>query len=310
MSVQTCPTCGAEAQEGARSCRSCGTPVDEREDHSCAVCGHVNPPDSSFCRACGRPLAAAQAGPPAGDPTLVQQAPQWPPPPPGPRTSAGVVVAIFVGVLLVAGGGVAAAVLLTRGHPHHPAIRFAATNPTTTTVTETTASQPTTTEAATAGASATSTSSTTSTESSATANPYSEVPQIETVLREFHEDVLSTNLQGAWELTSFRYRKEKEAEASGYATWVTNQKTLQGHLDPSGLKVSIYSWESQQQVATVRVTGMRWNEAGSPCTHWQGITWMRHEGTHWYYEPGYSVSPQRTAQWAGHKSALLGWGCV
>jgi hypothetical protein len=218
-----------------------------------------------------------------------------------------VIVAIVVGVVLVAGGGVAAALLLTGGHRHHPPVTLAGTTTTTTTGTETTASPPSTTESTTTGAGTTTSAST---ESSATANPYSEVPQIETVLREFHEDVLSSNFQGAWELTSSRYRKEKEDEPGGYTTWVTNQKTLQGHLDPSGLKVSIYSWESQPQVATVHLTGMRWSQAGSPCTYWQGITWMRHEGTHWYYEPGYSVSPQRTAQWARRKSQLLGWGCV
>lgn len=308
MSVKTCPRCGGDLSEDARFCRTCGTPVDKRDEHTCAGCGHVNPPDSSFCRACGQAIAAAEPEAPIAETTLVQPTPQWPPPPAGPRISAGAIAAIVVAVLLVAGGGVAAALLLTRGNTRHPTVAGVVTASTTATVTET-ASQPDTTQTATTGASETPTTTTTN-ESGETANPYSEVPQIESVLREFHEDLLSGNLQGAWELTSFRYRKEKEDEPGGYATWVTNQKTLQGHLDPSRLKVSIYGWESQSQVAAVRVTGMRWNQAGSPCKYWQGITWMRHEGNQWYYEPGYSVSPQRTAQWAGRKSQLLGWGCV
>jgi ribosomal protein L40E len=324
MTNSTCSDCGAQLAPGAKFCRSCGrsTTGGSGPEVMCATCGHLNPPDSSFCRSCGVALpeggVTRQSGPPtvpqphpsapaphANDPASAAPAPHtFPPPAPPPNPGSGNTTLLILAIVLVlVAVGVGGVLLVRSGDSHRPTVA-AVNEQTTTTITEPTTS--------TAQPEATEGTSTTSSPSgaSASADPYSEVSTIETVLREFHEDVLSNNFHGAWELTSLRYRRQKENEPGGYPAWEKNQQTLQRYLDPSGLKVSIYSWEEKPQIATVRVTGMRWSEPGSSCSHFQGITWMHHEGDTWYYEPGYSVSPQRRAQWEGRKPALLGWGCA
>jgi hypothetical protein len=230
--------------------------------------------------------------------------PPFPPPAAPPSSGSGNTTLLILAIVLVLVAVGVGGVLLVRSGGSHRPTAAAVNAQTTTTISEpaTSTAQPQTTETA----------GTTGNPGgeSRSANPYSEVSTIETVLREFHKDVLSSNFQGAWELTSFRYRRQKENEPGGYPAWEKNQKTLQRYLDPSGLKVSIYSWEERPQIATVRVTGMRWSAPGSSCSYFQGITWMHHEGDTWYYEPGYSASPQRRAQWEGRKPALLGWGCA
>jgi ribosomal protein L40E len=319
MSGATCTSCGSELAPGAKFCRSCGQATSEpAAAGACATCGHVNPPDSSFCRSCGvklsersgarldesptirQPVPSAPAAPQAGRPApAAAPPPAFPPPAASPPSSGnGNTTLLIVGIVLVlVAVGVGGVMLVRGGGSHHPTVAGVTHETTTTTITEPTsaATQPKATEGA-------------STENSS--DPYSEVSAIESVLRQFHEDVLDNNFHGAWELTSPRYRRQKENEPGGYAAWAKNQKTLQRYLDPRGLRASIYSWEEKPQIATVRVTGMRWSEPGSSCSYFQGITWMHHEGSTWYYEPGYSISPQRRAQWEARKPALLGWGCA
>jgi hypothetical protein len=296
----------------------------------CTACGHQNPTDSSFCRACGKSLEPSSTVKPDIETTGVQpRLPHAPPPlnfesgrprppaappPPWPQRRTGPSPWLILPLVLVLAAAGVGGVLLARRSSHSTPTRPAVAAQLTTTVNEPALPSSTAGTGESGDTQATSAAAAPSTSepqvNSGTANPYSEVPQMEAVLREFHEDVLAGNFQGAWELTSFRYRKEKEDESGGYASWVSDQKSLQHHLQVAGLKLSIDGWESQPQVATVRVTGMRWSEAHSSCTYFQGITWMRHEGTAWYYEPGYSVSPERRAQWEGRKPQLLGWGCA
>jgi hypothetical protein len=292
----------------------------------CSECGHENPADSRFCRSCGSALSAPPSEPPptrpAEPPTAVQQPPaQWAPPnapTPAPATissgaTTAVLVVIAVLVLAAVAGG---AILLSSGGSsknHRAAFGpSAASSHTTQPPGEATEHQPESSSGTEPNGSTEANGSGGSTEPSATAagDPYSEVSTITNVLREFHQDVLDNNLNSAWELTSERYRKQKEEEPGGFETWASNQRSLQHHLDPSGLRVSIYHWEATPQIATIRVTGMRWHASKSPCTHFQGITWMHRENGSWYYEPGYSISSQRRSRWEAHKPALLGWGCA
>lgn len=324
MSGAPCTSCGAELAPGVKFCRSCGQATSEPvAAGTCATCGHVNPPDSSFCRSCGarfpdrsgalqgesptirQPLPSAPAAAQGGGHPAAPPPPAFPPPASPPSSGNGNTTLLIVAIVLVlVAAGVGGVLLVRGGGSHHPTVAGVSHETTTTTITEPTSSatQAETPERA-------STTDGASTENSS-ADPYSEVSAIESVLRQFHQDVLDNNFHGAWELTSPRYRRQKENEPGGYGAWAKNQKTLQRYLDPSGLRVSISTWEEKPQIATVRVTGMRWSEPGSPCSYFQGITWMHHEGSTWYYEPGYSISPQRRAQWEGRKPALLGWGCA
>jgi hypothetical protein len=223
---------------------------------------------------------------------------------------------IAVIAVLVAAGGAGVALAVTAGGNSGHAVRHALNGVATSTVVtenETTSNPATTGSTGTGGNATTSSENSTNTSpaaSSTQGNPYTELSSIQSVLLQAHEDIVGGNFRGAWELTSSRYRHEKEGEPGGYGTWLEHQKTLQHYLVPHGLKVSIVSWEERPEVATVKVTGMRWTAPNSPCKYWQGITWMHFENGSWYYEPGYSVSPQRRAEWEPRQSELLGSGCA
>lgn len=131
---------------------------------------------------------------------------------------------------------------------------------------------------------------------------------IQHMLLEWHEDVVSGNYQAAWNLLSQR-KQEQSSHKYGYAGWVKNQETLNPYLDPSGLNVAVLSTTPSNGVATVRITGMRWNKPGARCSEWSGITWVKYEDDAWRYDPGYSTSPQREAEWKSRFSELLGGQC-
>jgi hypothetical protein len=221
---------------------------------------------------------------------------------------------IAVVAVLVAAGAAGVALALAGGGKSGHAVRHALNGAAISTVVtegETTSSSAVpgaSTRAKVAPSKATGTSVSSAT-SSTQGNPYTEVSSIEGVLLQHHEAIVDGDFRAAWNLTSTRYRHEKEDEPGGYGTWVSHQKTLQRYLVPNGLKVSIISWEEAPQVATVRVTGMRWTAPNASCKYWEGITWMHHENGSWYYEPGYSISPQRRAEWEPRQSELLGAGC-
>ena len=57
------------------------------------------------------------------------------------------------------------------------------------------------------------------------------------------------------------------------------------------------------------VTGMRWLKPNARCSQWSGLTWMKYESGDWLYDPGYSTTPERTAEWESRYSELLGGQC-
>jgi hypothetical protein len=132
---------------------------------------------------------------------------------------------------------------------------------------------------------------------------------VQSVLLAHHEAIVRRDFRAAWVLTSQRYRAKKLREPGGYGGWETAQASLSRYLDPSGLRVSVISTDSDSGVATIRITGMGWSAPGSSCSSWDGITWAKYENDHWRYEPGYSISDQRRAGWQPRRDELLGWGC-
>jgi hypothetical protein len=132
---------------------------------------------------------------------------------------------------------------------------------------------------------------------------------IQSVLLAHHRAIVNHDFRAAWVLTSQRYRAKKLREPGGYDAWETAQASLSRYLDPSGLQVDVADTDPHSGVATIRVTGMGWSAPGSSCSSWQGVTWAKYENGHWRYEPGYSISDQRRAQWQPRRDELLGWGC-
>lgn len=131
--------------------------------------------------------------------------------------------------------------------------------------------------------------------------------KIQGVLLAYHEDVVAHRFQDAWSLLSTRKRRQTERE-DGYRKWARAQASLSPYLSPAGLTVRIDALEDEG-VARVFVTGMTWTAPGSPCTEWSGLTWAKHEGGIWTYDPGYSTTPERERTWQPRYSELLGANC-
>lgn len=131
---------------------------------------------------------------------------------------------------------------------------------------------------------------------------------IQHLLYTWHEDVVQGEYGAAWSLLSEGKRQQTE-EKEGYSAWEKNQLTLKPYLNPAGIKVSIVSTEPSAGEATVDVTGMTWDKPGASCSEWSGITWVVYEKGNWYYDPGYSTTPQREAEWKSRYRELLGGSC-
>jgi predicted Ser/Thr protein kinase len=131
---------------------------------------------------------------------------------------------------------------------------------------------------------------------------------IQHLLYDWHEDVVNGNYNAAWGLLSER-KRQQDLEKEGYATWAKNQSTLKPYLDPAGIKVSITGTEPNVGEATVDVTGMTWDKPGASCSEWSGITWVLYEHGNWRYDPGYSTTPQREAEYKSRYPELLGGSC-
>lgn len=131
--------------------------------------------------------------------------------------------------------------------------------------------------------------------------------EIETLLLDYHEDVVDRNFQAAWGLLSSRKRQQDLAEY-GYAKWQQAQATLSPYLSPGGLRAHIEGVEGDG-VVRVEVSGMGWSAPGSSCSEWAGLTWVRYEGGAWAYDPGYSTTAARRREWQPRSGELLGAGC-
>jgi hypothetical protein len=213
---------------------------------------------------------------------------------------------LAVGLVLVGGAAATVVVLVSGKSGHTPTVRASAHG-------RTSARGGSSAAANSSPSSGNTVVSTTGSESTTTAsvepNPHQDLAHIREVLYQHHEDIVQGDFRAAWELTSPQYRAQKLSQPGGYTAWVKDQKTLRPYLRPSGLKVSIVSWDPRSQVATVDLTGMGWTAPNSNCTTWSGITWVHYVGGQWYYEPGYSISAQRRAEWQPHTSELLGGSC-
>jgi hypothetical protein len=131
---------------------------------------------------------------------------------------------------------------------------------------------------------------------------------IESLLLTWHEHIVAGDYRAAWDLLTPRKRAQKLRE-EGYAKWSEGQASLGRYLDPSGLRASIEEVDEESGVVTVTIRGMDWSAPGSSCSEWSGITWVKYEGGRWLYEPGYSMTAARRAEWEPRQTETLGWDC-
>ncbi len=332
MAGRTCPYCRFPLKEGSaiQPCGVCQAIHHAdcwRDNGGCAVGGcSGGPSHASRPHPLTAPAMAPTGPPPPAPPTPLLAPPPPPPmppppmpPPPMPPVDAGgptaprpgvrVPVALIVVLVLVVGGlGAGAAILLSSSKGGGPASHASPAAAATTTG-ETAATSTATTETAPGGAT-----QSTSTESNSTAgllpNESREQmqPEIQHLLYEWHEDVVNGDYRAAWNLLSER-KQQQNTEKYGYSEWVKNQATLGPYLNPSGIHAAIVSTEPASGVATVNITGMKWNKPGASCTEWSGITWVKYETGAWRYDPGYSTTPEREAEWKSRFSELLGGRC-
>jgi len=300
---------GATAHEAGRSCPYCRFPLKEGAPVArCPVCGSVHHTEcwdeNGGCAvvACaGGPAATATTmpGAPAETFATAPTAPYAAPParwaPPRSRTSGWLIVALIV-LALAAGGGAVAVVMQQKSN------HAQAQSPATVTAVETqTVSAP----PPEAPPSPPSPAANGALPSESRAQMTSEIRDL---LYQHHEDIVNRDFAAAWSLLTPRKRRQN-LEKYGYSTWAANQATLSPYLDPTNIQVRILSLDPATGEATVDVTGMTWSKPGSPCSEWSGITWVKFDGGQWLYDPGYSTTPVREAEWKSRSAELLGVGC-
>jgi hypothetical protein len=134
--------------------------------------------------------------------------------------------------------------------------------------------------------------------------------EIQSLLREWHQDLASGDYRAAWDLLSARKRRQN-LRKYGYSQWVTGQSSLGNYIDPSGLRASIQEVDNATGVVRVMVTHLRYFGSAHcvPSGYWNGITWVKYEDGEWKYDPGYSTTPQRQRDWKSRFSELLGGSC-
>lgn len=135
------------------------------------------------------------------------------------------------------------------------------------------------------------------------------VQAIQTMLLDYHQDLVSHNEAAAWLLLSVRKRHQFLVNG-GYAKWAHAQDSLAPYLDPTGIHVALIDEDPPSGVATVRVTGMTWSAPNAKCTEWSGVTWVKYESGNWKYDPGHETTAARARRWAAHRAELLGVACL
>jgi hypothetical protein len=132
--------------------------------------------------------------------------------------------------------------------------------------------------------------------------------QIRRLLVDYHQDIVDDDFRAAFALLSAR-KQRSALRQYGFDGWQRGQATLAPYLQPAGLRVAIVTRDAVTGVVLVRVTGMGYTKQDSPCTTWSGLTWVKYENGEFRYDPGYGTTPQRTRDWSGRQSELLGVGC-
>jgi hypothetical protein len=132
--------------------------------------------------------------------------------------------------------------------------------------------------------------------------------EIQTLLLQFHEDVVARQPAAAWLLLSGRKRHQEQVK-DGYAKWAAAQESLAPYLHPDGMRVRVLAVDPATGIVTVLVTGMKWTAPHATCAEWSGITWAKYEAGEWKYDPGFSTTAERKREWTTRYNQLLGTRC-
>lgn len=326
---KACPYCRFPLKEGSDivscgACHACHHAECWQDNAGCAVVACAGgPPAEAHERTAVLPQAApigAAASEPAQafqQPTAVTPPPSWQQPQPPPRRSRGIGPWLVAAALIVAltGAGVTAAIILGRKKPKTSAAVVLAPARRSPSASNSASGRPASPpssggnsasaspgNADAAGSSSSGAQNDGSTPSGSSngllpAESQDQMTQdIQQMLLQFHQDISDGNFQDAWSLLSAR-KQQQSLQESGYNGWIANQKSLGDYLDPSGLQVSIVSTDPSTGVATVNVTGMTWSPPNAAPCQWSGLTWVKYESGSWHYDPGYSTTSQRRAEW-------------
>jgi hypothetical protein len=143
------------------------------------------------------------------------------------------------------------------------------------------------------------------------------------VISEFYDAVAASDWDRAWALQSRHYRRAKlrdlasEGDSSGSIdsapqTWPIGYENVRRYLDASDATATVVDLDREAGVATIEVSGTRWDAAGgSGC--YVGQTWLLYEDGNWRYDPGTIGWPERKRQHPDAGSAdsgLLGDACL
>jgi ribosomal protein L40E len=330
--AHACRACGAELPDGAEFCRACGSAQSVGESPYVTVgvppVNDATPPplDPSTPAIEGPPVedearSVEDAAPSLDPPPTAFEAPSFeapvdaggPPPPssePSPPRRRGLLVGSLVVLVLAAGGGAYLAFGQKDSSSDNAAKAGARADDAqvtpTTTVTDV---APTVTATPTITATATPTPTPTPDAGVLPEGPPSQFAgDIQTVLADFHQSIVSHDYRAAWNLLSAR-KQAKELRVDGYPKWRAAQASLAPYLDPSGLRVTVREVDRATGVALVKVTGMRWSAPNAACSEWSGFTWVKYEDGQWRYDPGFSTTPQREREWKDRYGQLLGASC-
>lgn len=327
---RSCPYCRFPLKQGdaMRTCGECSSPHHNEcwdENQGCAIVACASGPQQATSQTqaaptVGMPIAGAPPPPPPYEsaPAAYRPAPppaQLQPHPaatmPGPARhddgggrSSNNNPWLIVSVLILAMVVVGAATVIVLSQNSEPSVATQASEETGTPTVDNDTQPPSGTEL----------DDTASSEGSASGNgtPPSEFgkqEEIEQLILEHHRAIVDRDFEAAWDLLTDRKRESFLNRDGGYAAWVEGQASLSDYLAPEGLTVNIQSQSEETDTARIDVQGMGWSKPGASCSTWSGVTWVRYERGGWYYDPGYSTTPQRESEWKNRFGELLGGSC-
>lgn len=122
-----------------------------------------------------------------------------------------------------------------------------------------------------------------------------------------HQAALSAgDYSKAWDQLSSRKQDQFRNQSGGYDGWVGHQQQTFYGTDTSGITVQLKSVNRKTGEAVVYVSGFSDRQG---CA-FSGLTWTYYENSQWWYDPGYSTTPERRAKWEPRRTELLGIPCL
>jgi hypothetical protein len=120
--------------------------------------------------------------------------------------------------------------------------------------------------------------------------------QIRTMFRDYHQSLAHGRLDHAFSLMSERKRQDV-LDDDLLDEWKQDGASFGKQIEPSRLQVKIVATDAKAGIAAVRISGMPYHDPASLCKTWSGVTWVKYEHGAFHYDPGYSTTTAREAEW-------------